>query len=370
MSDAFDGLRRQCEQLTPMLRADAARPIWIFGAGPFGRDVCGTLRVQGFDVQGFIETTPRQDRLLDLPVKSWTQLSAAEKSAQLVIAIYNRATPLDHLEAIAREVGFYDVLLPWHIYAQFEQPLGWRYWLSGRDIIVDHLNMLEKSHAFFTDAISQECLRDICRFRLGLHTAYASFRHDTHQYFNEMTLGAAMPPAVRYVDGGAYNGDTLVELAGLRDIAGAYLFEPDKANYAELQRNVCSSNLAVHCLPVALSDRYQILSFSGGHGEAGTISSTGSSHIAAMALDDLLPSQVVDFIKLDVEGAEIAALNGAARLIERSRPTLAISFYHRVQDMWEIPTWCSAHCTDYDFALRQHYYNSFDSVLYAVPRAR
>ena len=110
-----------------------------------------------------------------------------------------------------------------------------------------------------------------------------------------------------------------------------------------------------------------MLSFDAGNGEAGTISANGTVHIAAMALDDLLHGQSVDFIKLDVEGAEIAALQGAADVIKRCRPTLAISFYHRAQDLWEIPQALASLCPDYRFYLRQHFFNSFDSVLYAVP---
>jgi hypothetical protein len=86
-----------------------------------------------------------------------------------------------------------------------------------------------------------------------------------------------------------------------------------------------------------------------------------------MALDDLLRGQSTDFIKLDVEGGEIAALKGAADVILRCRPVLAISFYHRPQDLWEIPQLLRTLCPDYQFFLRQHYFNSFDSVLYAVP---
>lgn len=370
MKTDFDSLRLQCLQLPLALRADPKRALWIFGGGQFGRDVCNVLRSQAFEVRGFIEANPRTTELLGLPVKRWDQLSAVEKHAQLVVGIYNRGMPLDQMEAIGREAGFKDILMPWHIYAQFEKQLGWRYWLCGRDAIVDQLDVLENSHAFFTDTTSKACLIDICRFRLGVHTTYGSFRHATNQYFNELTLTAATPAAIRYVDGGAYNGDTLIEFCGLHNISEAFLFEPDKDNFAALQKNLRTANVGAYCLPMALGDSYQILSFNEGNGEAGTIDSSGTAHIAAMALDDFLPTQSVDFIKLDVEGAEIAALQGAARLIERCRPTLAISFYHRIQDLWEIPAWLTAHCDNYDFALRQHFFNSFDSVLYAMPRKR
>lgn len=366
----FSALRVECAVLasTPQRTLSQERPVWIFGAGQFGRDLCKVLLAQNFKVRGFIETQPRADQLMNLPVRSWQQLNDTDRQDQLVLGIYNRGMPLDALDTLARDAGFRDVMLPWDSYGQFAAQLGWRYWLSGRDPLLLQLDAIETSHDLLSDATSQSCLRDIVRFRLGLHHGYGSFRHDDPQYFNALTLCGDSSKPIHYVDGGAYNGDTLLELASLRSIERAYLFEPDAENFAALQKNLHNTDTAVHCLPLALSDGYQMLSFNAGNGEAGTISANGTVHIAAMALDDLLRGQSTDFIKLDVEGGEIAALNGAADLIQRCRPVLAISFYHRPQDLWEIPQVLRGLCPDYQFFLRQHYFNSFDSVLYAVPR--
>jgi FkbM family methyltransferase len=368
-TNEFLALRADCAALaaTPKRLLSLSRPVWIFGAGKFGRDLCEVLLAKNFMVLGFIETQPRMNQLMDLPVHSWQQLSNSDRQAQLVIGIYNRGMPLDALERIAREADFGDVMMPWDSYGQFEAELGWRYWLGGRDRLLQKLDELEATHALLSDVASQTCLRDIVRFRLGLNHCYGSFRHEEPQYFNTLTLNADVQKPIHYVDGGAYNGDTLMELAALRPIEQAYLFEPDAENFAALQKNLHKQEIPVHCLPLALSDSYQMLSFSAGNGEAGTISVNGTVHIAAMALDDLLHNQSTDFIKLDVEGGEIAALRGAAQLITRSRPVLAISFYHRAQDLWEIPQLLRTLCPDYHFFLRQHYFNSFDSVLYAVP---
>lgn len=94
---------------------------------------------------------------------------------------------------------------------------------------------------------------------------------------------------------------------------------------------------------------------------------TPNIDIACAALDDLLLNTAVDFIKLDVEGAEIPALLGGRRLIETHRPTLAISLYHRPDDLWAIPATLDSICPNYRLFIRQHYFNSFDSVLYAIP---
>lgn len=366
----FSALRAECAALaaTPEPRLSLSRPVWIFGAGQFGQDLCKALLAKDFNVLGFIETQPRIEQLLNLPVLGWQQLSDTDRLAQLAIGIYNRGMPLDSLASLAQEAGFRDVTMPWDSYGQFDVQLGWRYWLGRRDQLLGHLDGIEATHAQLSDATSQACLRDIVRFRLGLNHAFGGFRHEELQYFNQLTLAADTQKPIQFVDGGAYNGDTLLALADLRPIERAYLFEPDAENFKALQRNLRNQAIAVHCLPVALSDCYQILSFNAGVGEAGTISENGTVHIASMALDDFLHNQAIDFIKLDVEGGEIAALNGAARLISRSRPVLAISLYHRPQDLWEIPELLRKLCDDYRFYLRQHYFNSFESVLYAVPQ--
>jgi len=146
-----------------------------------------------------------------------------------------------------------------------------------------------------------------------------------------------------------------------------HVLKPNAINLATLQKNLQNHNIFMHFLPLALNDGYQMLSFTAGNSEAGTISTNGTVHIAAMGPDDLLSNQSSDFIKIDVEGGKIAALNGATRLITRCRPVQAVSFYSRPQVLWEIPQLLRVMCHDYQLFLCQHYYNSFDSVLCAVP---
>jgi hypothetical protein len=45
----------------------------------------------------------------------------------------------------------------------------------------------------------------------------------------------------------------------------------------------------------------------------------------------------VDFIKMDIEGAELNAIRGAAQTIRRFRPRLAIAVYHAVEHPELIP---------------------------------
>ncbi|MGJ0484901.1 MAG: FkbM family methyltransferase [Methylomicrobium sp.] len=366
----FTGFKLLCERVarSEPHRLASDRPIWIFGSGQFGMSLCRTLIQEGFHVEGFIDSNPRSGKMVDLPVLTWQELKPAQLEAQLAVGIFNREMPLDELELIARSTGFNDVFMPWDLYAQFSRQLGWRFWLSEASVILDNLSAIEHTYRNLADETSRQCLLDICVFRLGRHNAYAGFRHSDAQYFNDLTLTPFKGRKVNYVDGGAYQGDTLLELAAQADVGSAFLFEPDPDNLKALVNTVHSMELPAVCMPLAVSDSYSILSFNAGNGEGCAITKDGSQHIAAVALDEVLHGYPVNFIKLDVEGAEIPALRGAEGIIKRDRPVLAISLYHRPKDIWEIPELLSAVYSEYQFYIRQHYYNSFDSVLYAIPK--
>jgi FkbM family methyltransferase len=348
----------------------AGQAVWIFGAGQFGRDLCAALQRAGHTVAGFVETRPAAAAVQGLPLLGWQQWAPAHCAAPLCIGIFNRGMALDQLDTLARSHVASDVYLPWDLYPALRQDLGWRFWLSEPQRILSQLDALQRAMDCLSDEASQRCLLDIAAFRLGLHTAYGSFHHAENQYFNLLTLQGLQGRPVRYVDGGAYNGDTYLELCGLADVSAAYLFEPDADNYAQLLANTAGRAGLVQCLPLGLSDRYGILGFNAGNGEGASITANGTAHIAVAALDAVLAGHSVDFIKLDVEGAELLALQGARQLIQRARPVLALSLYHCPQDLWELPLTLASLCENYHFYIRQHFANTFDSVLYAVPMLR
>ncbi len=366
----FSNFETSCKSLMGRYapKISKEKRIYIFGAGGFGKSISHSLRANDYDVAGFIETNPRQKIVDSLPVYSWDELDAEDFSAQLLVGIYNRDVPFDGLKNKAMKAGFKNIFMPWDIYSQFKDELGWKYWLSDKEVILDALSQIKKIFELLSDEESKKTILNICEFRLGLKDDYASFRHQDQQYFNSITLPQFEDSgSCTYVDCGAYNGDTFLEADDKLPLTNAYLFEPDTANFEQLVRTVRQSKVGPICLPLAVTNHYQILSFSGA-GEGGTISLDGSVHIAAASLDELLPNSIVDFIKFDVEGAEVPAVMGAKKLIQRSRPILVLSLYHRPADLWEIPALIASYCPDYKFYIRQHFNNSFDSVFYAIPQ--
>lgn len=74
----------------------------------------------------------------------------------------------------------------------------------------------------------------------------------------------------------------------------------------------------------------------------------------------------VDLIKLDIEGAELAALTGAAGVIRRDNPCLQICLYHKDPDLWEIPQYIKGLVPEYRMFVGHHSCCLLDTVLYCV----
>ena len=89
-----------------------------------------------------------------------------------------------------------------------------------------------------------------------------------------------------------------------------------------------------------------------------------------LSIDDFIERyniSKVDFIKMDIEGAEPAALRGALKTIKKYRPKLAIAIYHSMEDFINIPKWLMELNLGYEFYLGHFTIHSEETVIYALP---
>jgi FkbM family methyltransferase len=344
-------------------------PVLVFGAGRFGRDVAATLGAEGYQVEGFLQTDPTSPVVDEKRVYTWREVTDRERSWQVVVGIFNRQTHYDGLADLLQANGFRSIQFPWETYAQVGSRLGWRYWLESPAYLDAHQEEIEATIERMADEVSQQTLRRLVDFRRGRDLRYSSLVSPEPQYFNALTLPCLTGRPVVYVDGGAYDGDTFRALRSQVDLSQAYLFEPDPENFARLTAGLKEEPSEVLCFPVGLSNRHQLVSFQTGVGEAAAMVAGGEGTILTVRLDDVLPTARIDLLKLDVEGGEAAALQGAASLLARSRPVLVLSLYHRPDDLWRLPALVTSLIPGYRLYVRQHWFNSFDLVLYAIPEA-
>jgi hypothetical protein len=97
----------------------------------------------------------------------------------------------------------------------------------------------------------------------------------------------------------------------------------------------------------------------------------GTEHVTTSidATVDALGLDRVDMIKMDIEGAELAALFGAALTLRRWRPKLALACYHGWQ-VFELVAQLRRTLPEYRLFLAQHSMHAEEMVLYAAPQAR
>lgn len=170
-----------------------------------------------------------------------------------------------------------------------------------------------------------------------------------------------------YLDLGAYRGDTVDEL--LRYSGGGYAsitaLEPDRRTYRKLCEHVDG-------MPRVTALRKAIYSFSGtvafdsAAGRQSSISAEGTE-IETVTVDELCEGKKITYIKMDVEGAEKDALNGARKTLAEKKPKLNVALYHRFTDVFELPLLIKSINPDYKFYLRRHpYIPCWDLNLYCV----
>ena len=71
----------------------------------------------------------------------------------------------------------------------------------------------------------------------------------------------------------------------------------------------------------------------------------------------------IDHIKLDIEGAELDCLKGAAKSIVRWKPKMAISAYHKPEDIYSLAQYIKSLRPDYEFAFRHYRANYCDGLM-------
>lgn len=87
--------------------------------------------------------------------------------------------------------------------------------------------------------------------------------------------------------------------------------------------------------------------------------------VKAIDMDNIIQNDPVTFIKMDIEGGELKALKGAGMVIKRERPKLAISLYHKPEDIIELPLYLLELVPEYKFYIRHYRSDICETVLYA-----
>jgi FkbM family methyltransferase len=224
-------------------------------------------------------------------------------------------------------------------------------------------------HDVLADERSRDVLAAVLAYRQTLDPAMLKSVLDDDDLYAPKGLMRFSDDEV-YVDGGSYDGDTIrtfIERVGGR-FKAIYAFEPDPVTFKKLEANF-ASEARVQPFHAGLHSRKGKLRFRDDASRGAIFATDGEIEMPVTTIDDAVGERPVSYIKMNIEGAEIDALHGGRRTIQRSLPRLAISVYHRPSDLWRIPRLVRELSLKYDLYLRQHDGGIIETVLYALYRA-
>lgn len=349
---------------------------YIFGAGIQGRIFASVLAESPLKIMGFLDSFCEEARVLDLPV---IRPEDAEKAKGVLVSVGMKS---QQIKSELLKCGFDTVLdfnesmvrFPELIHGMKSHSL----WYADRSEEMAWQEGINRFVSLLVDDTSKSLLSKIVRFRRGFDAKDYIFPDKETQYFPSDVPVFDNISALRFVDAGAYTGDTITSLLRVMETNSvsmefAACFEPDSKNLTKLKACLVDNKSYqgnIFLYPSAVWDNTGLLSFSAHANSSSTVSrdSKNTELVSCVALDDVLCAVAPNFIKMDVEGAEQNAIRGAGKLICEHRPVLAICLYHRPADLWEIPLLIHEICPHYDMYLRVYGDLCLETVLYCIPQ--
>ena len=212
------------------------------------------------------------------------------------------------------------------------------------------------------DRKSKETLISYLNQRVSGDYKYAEDVFDPDHYFSKDIIKLNHEV---FVDCGAFTGDTIQELLVRDNPKKVYAFEPDDQNFTAL-KNKYINDCRIVCFKKGAFSKQSVLSFAANNADASKITDSGDYKIEVDSIDNLIQDEKISFIKMDIEGAEQEALKGATQTIKENHPKLAISAYHKFEDLLTLPQFIYSLNDRYQFFLRRHSHLTHELVLYCI----
>lgn len=234
-------------------------------------------------------------------------------------------------------------------------------------MMMNHIPEITQVYDWLEDDLSKEIYYKILKFRLlddsiEIPTSVQDKQYFEYDFFHKIADEC-------FVDCGAFNGISLKTFLHENNtrFEAYYGFEPEQSNYEKLQMYVDALPTEIRnkifTFPIAVMDKKGVGTLYSLNGPGSFMADIGEKKVNTNTLDTLLGDKKITFIKMNIEGSELAALHGAEEIIRTQRPRLAIAGYHKTWDLWEIPLLLKKYNPDYKLRLRS-YMNHISFVYY------
>ena len=327
--------------------ARETRPIVVYGMGNGADKLIERFNKYGITVSDFFASDGfvRGHSFHGMRVKSFSEVK--ETYADFVIVLSFASNRPEVIDMLSEIDGAYDMYVP-------DMPVAGDEYFD-REFYNEHYSEITAAYELLADEDSKSAYANIVSYKLFGRMSYLM---DAYSTKDELYAELGARTVRTYVDAGAYNGDTAREaIAYFPELSSIVAIEPDPKNFKKLVKfaetvdtpSITTVNAAVWS--VSGDGEFS----SSGNRNSSISSTTSYEHketgVSLVSIDSL--GLTPDFIKYDVEGAELEALLGTKDTILASHPTLLVSLYHRSRDIFSIPNYLGREYPFYKMTLRR-----------------
>jgi len=347
------------ESIFYRLMSGTRMPLYVLGRNKYAERVSCV-----WAVQAFVDDFTSEKVHLGKPIIRMTDLPGE----CLVVSCVTDTVPVTALDRL-RSVGVQQVIDYFTLFrlapAVFGPP---EFCAANREDIAENLTWYERVYNRLADEVSRQHFAKVVQFRFTMdleHMRGFTLAID-RQYFEDFV---PRNEGEVFVDGGGFDGETTLRFtAWNKAYRQIHYFEPVPAMMDISRRNLAGLP-NVRLVQKGLFSRNDRLRFNASAGPASGLSANGQTEIDAVRLDDEVQDSVT-FMKLDIEGAEYEALQGAAEHIRSETPTLAVCIYHDQRDFWRVPRKVFEINDRYALYVRHYSESVRETVMFFVPRRR
>ncbi|MDQ3279464.1 MAG: FkbM family methyltransferase [Bacteroidota bacterium] len=333
--------------------------VYILGTNKYGASIKGWFESKSIPVHGFINDFTKDASFEALPVVRSGEVPAGQYLVNCVLE--------------GRAVEGYDMLRglsPKQVTDYFSLQLAFPEALAEVDFMANTASILAEQELYHDlyeqlgDKESKDTLVQLLNFRLNRDVnSLRNFQFRIHEQYFEPFI--ALPENATFIDGGGFDGATSLYFASLYPkYRSIYFFEPNEMIIPTAKEKLKElPNL--HFYEKGLWSSTTTLQFDNTLSSASKLSLEGNISIPTVSIDEIVTDKV-DFIKLDIEGAEYEAIIGAKETIVTYKPILAVCVYHAQKDYLRIPSLIQQYRNDYKIYLRHYTQGVFETVMYFI----
>jgi len=339
------------------------KPLIFFGVGFIGKKVYDVFDSLGIKPDFFCDNDDKKvgTYFLDVPIISFKTLCDNYYDSNVLI------TTRKYSKEIREQLnsnGIYDI----EDFTSYDSNNFYGLKNTYYPLLLTRETYVRKVYNLLSDELSKKIFYNVINCRDGKINELSNLKSKSSQYFEKDLIHLSAQEV--FIDGGAFIGDTVEEFLKYANgkFKRVYSFEPDEENYSELVKNI-RDNKDIIPMPYGLWNEKDNLKFQKGLSPSSnriSDSNSGSLDIPVISIDEAIKEDIPTFIKLDVEGSELKALEGAKNTIVEHKPKLAICVYHKPFDIIDIPIYIKKLVPEYKLYLRHYSDTHLETVLYAI----